>query len=136
AMRYADVDVAIDRELGAATITLSGPSGPQPATAAEVRAAGAGWWPLAACRQLDDAILRLRFNEPEVGTWILKTRGDAGAVVACDEILDELGGHWLAREITLYWKRTLKRLDVSAATIVTLVDPGSCFAGTLAELAL
>ncbi len=124
----------IDRELGAATITIIGPSGPQPQSAEELVEAGADAWLLAACRELDDAVLHLRFNEPEVGTWVLQTRGDPAAVLAADGVLDE--PHWLAREIRLYWARTLKRLDVSARTLVALIDPGSCFAGTLAELAL
>src|SRR5205085_8222807 len=84
----------------------------------------------------DDAMLHLRFNEPEIGTWVLQTKGDPSAVLAADDVLREHAGHWLGREITLFWRRTLKRLDLSARTIVTLVTPGSCFAGTLAELVL
>ena len=89
---------------------------------------------LAAARQLDDAILHLRFNEPELGTWVLRTEGSADDVVAAEAILAD--DHWLAREVRLFWARTLKRLDLSARTLVALVEPGSCFAGTLAELAL
>ena len=98
--------------------------------------AGAGFWPLAACRELDDAILHLRLNEPEIGTWVLATTGDRSAVLAADDLLREHRDHWLVREIVLYWKRTLARLDLSARTLLALVEPGSCFAGTLAELAL
>ena len=128
------VEVQIDRDLGAATITVIGPSVPQPRSAGELFDTGAAAWLLAACRELDDAVLHLRFNEPEVGTWVLRTRGDPAAVLAADQVLEE--AHWLAREVRLYWARTLKRLDVSARTLVALIDPGSCFAGTLAELAL
>ena len=85
-------------------------------------------------RQLDDAILHLRFDEPEIGTWVLRTEGDRDRVTATEALLDER--HWLAREIRLLWGRTLKRLDVSSRTLVALIEPGSCFAGTLAELAL
>ncbi|HTN80938.1 MAG TPA: enoyl-CoA hydratase-related protein [Acidimicrobiales bacterium] len=99
-----------------------------------VRAFGSLEESLEACRELDDAILDLRFNDADLGTWVLRTEGDASAVLAADEELDR--GDWLAREVRLYWKRTLKRLDMSARTLVALVTPGSCFAGTLAELAL
>jgi benzoyl-CoA-dihydrodiol lyase len=97
-------------------------------------AIGAEAWVLAAVRALDDAILQLRFNETEIGTWVLRTDGDVEAVVAAEAVLAE--HHWLAREVRLYWARTLKRLDVSARSLVALVEPGSCAAGTLAELAL
>ena len=134
--RAEHVEVAIDRELGAATLTVHGPAGPPPTDGEALVAAGASSWLLAACRELDEAILDLRFNEPEVGTWVLTTRGDPSAVLAADDLLRNDGGHWLVREVRLYWARTLKRLDVSARTLVALIDPGSCFAGTLAELAL
>ena len=120
--RYDHVEVRLDRELGVAEITVAGPAG------------GDDAWSLAACRQLDDALLHLRFNEPQLGTWVLRTTGDSAAVVAADDRLD--ADDWLAREIRLYWARTLKRLDLSARTLVALIEPGSCFAGTLAELAL
>ena len=134
--RAEHVEVAIDRELGAATLTVHGPAGPPPADGDALVAAGASSWLLEACRELDEAILDLRFNEPEVGTWVLTTRGDPSAVLAADDLLRNDGGHWLVREVRLYWARTLKRLDVSARTLVALIDPGSCFAGTLAEVAL
>jgi benzoyl-CoA-dihydrodiol lyase len=135
-IRYSTVEVTYDRGLGAAIILVHGPEGDQPSTADQIEAAGARWWPLRACRELDDALLHLRFNEPELGTWILKTAGDPAVVVAVDDILSNHRKHWLVGEIRAYWTRTLKRLDVSARTLVVLVEPGSCFAGTLAELAL
>jgi benzoyl-CoA-dihydrodiol lyase len=135
-LSYSTVVVTCDRALGAATIVVRAPGGTQPATTDQIEAAACSWWPLAACRELDDAILHLRFNEPELGTWVIKTEGDAAAVLATDEVLSDHGGHWLVREVCAYWKRTLKRLDTSARTIVALIEPGSCFAGTLAELAL
>ncbi|MDQ1394770.1 MAG: benzoyl-CoA-dihydrodiol lyase [Acidimicrobiaceae bacterium] len=136
ALRYPHVEVTIDRPLSSATFTLSAPTGQQPATSDEVVAAGSAHWPLAVARAFDDAMLHLRFNEPEIGTWILRTSGDHQAVLGADEVLRENAGHWLVDEIVLNWKRTFKRLDLSARTIVTLVEPGSCFAGTLAELVL
>ena len=101
-----------------------------------MRAQGAGFWPLAVARELDDAILHLRTNEGEVGTWVFRTKGTLALVQAYDDLLLDNADHWLAREITLYLKRTLKRLDVSSRSLVALVEPGSCFAGTLLELAL
>ena len=133
-LRYDHVGVAIDRSLGAARITLHGPKSPQPSTPEELTEAGADAWVLAAVRQLDDVILHLRFNEPEVGTWVLRTEGDADAVVTAEAVLADT--HWLAREIRLYWARTLKRLDLSARTLIALIEPGSCFAGTLADVGL
>ena len=134
--RAEHVEVRLDRTLGAAFIVVHGPGDIGPRTADELVAAGAGAWVIAACRQLDDAVLHLRFNEPEIGTWVLQTRGDPAAVVAVDDLLQAEPGHWLVREVRLHWARTLRRLDVSARTLIALVEPGSCFAGTLAELAL
>jgi benzoyl-CoA-dihydrodiol lyase len=130
------VDVAIEREIGAARVTVHGPSGPQPSTGDELVASGASAWLLAAARELDFAILNLRFNEPEIGTWILTTTGDPDAVVAAEQLFGREPQHWLVRECRLYWTRTLKRLDASARTLVALIEPGSSFAGVLAELAL
>jgi benzoyl-CoA-dihydrodiol lyase len=112
------------------------PDGSQPTTPAELVTSGAGAWLVTAARELDDAILHLRFNETEVGTWILRSEGDIEAVVAADELVGRHGDDWLVREVRLLWARTLKRLDVSARTLVALVEPGSCAAGTLAELVL
>jgi benzoyl-CoA-dihydrodiol lyase len=130
------IEVRLDRELGVATITVHGPDEHQPRSADDLVETGAAAWLIAACRELDDALLHLRFNEPEIGTWVLQTRGDPAAMVAADELLREAQDHWLAREIRLFWGRTFRRLDVSARTLIALIDPGSCFAGTLAELAL
>ena len=136
AVEYGHVHVALDRAGGTATLTVSAPDEPPPADAAAIHAAGADFWPLALARALDDAILHLRFNEPALGTWVLKTAGAAENVAAADAALAAHSGDWLAREITLYLKRVLKRLDVSARSLVALIEPGSCFAGTLLELAL
>jgi benzoyl-CoA-dihydrodiol lyase len=135
-IRYPNLEVRLERDLGTAWFTLAGPSGAVEANPEAIVAAGASFWPLALAREFDDAMLHLRFNEPEIGTWVLQTKGDPSAVLAADDVLREHAGHWLVREITLFWRRTLKRLDLSARTIVTLITPGSCFAGTLAELAL
>jgi benzoyl-CoA-dihydrodiol lyase len=136
-LRYGSVSVAIDRGLRAAFVTVNAPNGREPSDPAELLAAGASAWVLSAVRELDDAILRLRFNEPEVGTWVLRTEGDPALVSAAEELLAPgAAEHWLAREVRLYWCRTLKRLDLSARTLVALVEPGSCFVGLLAELVL
>ncbi len=116
------VRVELDRELRAAHLTIA--------------AFGTRRDSLEACRELDDAILRLRFDEPELGTWVFHTEGDAATVLAADRELAAGASGWLAREVRLFWGRTLKRLDVSSRTLVALIEPGSCFAGTLAELAL
>ncbi|MCY4582294.1 MAG: 2,3-epoxybenzoyl-CoA dihydrolase [Chloroflexi bacterium] len=133
---YEYVSVDIDRELGASFFDVRGPDGPPPQDAEGMRAEGDRFWPLALARELDDAILHLRTNEGDVGTWVFRTKGNPDSVEAYDQLLLENGEHWLAREITLYLKRTLKRLDVSSRSLVALVEPGSCFAGTLLELAL
>jgi benzoyl-CoA-dihydrodiol lyase len=134
---YVHVSAAIDRDRAVAEITVTGPSADAPASMADVYAQGAGFWALAVARELDDLILDLRTNETEIGTWVLKTVGDASRVLGYDELL--LANHdrdWLAREIVLYWKRMLKRLDVTSRSLIALIEPGSCFAGTLLELAL
>ena len=133
---YRHVRVALDRAQGTATLAVAAPDAPPPAELAAIHAAGAEFWPLALARELDDAILHLRFNEPALGTWVLKTTGAAAHVAAADAALAANAGDWLVREITLYLKRTLKRLDVSARSLVALIEPGSCFTGTLLELAL
>jgi benzoyl-CoA-dihydrodiol lyase len=136
-LRYGSVVVTIDRGVGAAFLTVHAPTEPEPSDAAGLLAAGASAWLLATARQLDDAILRLRFNEPEVGTWVLRTEGDAALAVAAEELLTPSpSDHWLVREVRRYWSRTLNRLDLSARTLVALVEPGGCFAGLLAELVL
>ena len=138
-VRYDHVSVEIDRQLGAAYLEIRGPECPPPRNTESMRAVGVGgvgFWPLAVARELDDAILHLRTNEGEIGTWVFRTKGDAALVQEYDELLLSNSEHWLAREITLYLKRTLKRLDVSSRSLITLVEPGSCFTGTLLELAL
>jgi benzoyl-CoA-dihydrodiol lyase len=135
-LTYGNVTVTLDRVMAAAAITVRAPLGPAPATIGDLHAAGSSGWALQTCRELDDAILQLRFNEPEIGTWVLRTEGSVAAVLASDHLLASAPEDWLIREIRAYWKRTLKRLDVSARSLVALIEPGSCFAGTLAELAL
>ncbi len=132
---YEHLTVAIDRTKRSATFTVKAPVAPQPADIAGIEAAGAAWWPLAMARQLDDAILSMRTNELEIGTWILKTEGDAAKVLAVDATLLRHRGHWLVRETTGLLRRTFARLDVSSRSLFALIEPGSCFAGTLAELA-
>jgi benzoyl-CoA-dihydrodiol lyase len=134
---YSHVSALLDPDRGVAEITVSGPSAGAPTSMAGVYALGADFWPLAVARELDDLILDLRANEPEIGTWVLKTTGDAARVLAHDDLLlAHAGSDWLAREIVLYAKRTLKRLDVTSRSLIALIEPGSCFAGSLLELAL
>ena len=133
AIAYAHVTCALDRARGLAEITVAAPASAPPA---DTRALGCDFWPLAVARALDDLILHLRTNETEIGLWVFRTTGDAEAVEAYDRFLIEHGDDWLVREIRLYLKRTFKRLDVSSRTIFALIEPGSCFAGTLLELAL
>ena len=132
---YEHVAVQIDRARRTATLTVKAPTAAQPTDIAGIEAAGAAWWPLAMCRQLDDAILNLRTNELDIGTWLLKTEGDAAAVLASDATLLAHQDHWLVRETIGALRRTLARLDVSSRSLFALVEPGSCFAGTLAEIA-
>ncbi|HUM18403.1 MAG TPA: 2,3-epoxybenzoyl-CoA dihydrolase [Candidatus Nitrosotalea sp.] len=133
---YAHVTGVIDRERGVAEITVAGPAGAPPADLPAIQAAGTRFWPLAIARELDDLILHLRANEEEIGLWVLRATGDADLVEAHDRALLEHEADWLVREIRLYLKRTLKRLDVSSRSIFALIEPGSCSTGTLLELAL
>jgi benzoyl-CoA-dihydrodiol lyase len=135
-LRYRHVQVAIDRSRRTATFTVSAPSAPQPETPEAIVAAGVNWWPLAMARELDDAILQMRTNELEIGTWLLKTEGDAGAVLAVDAVLLAHRDHWLVRETIGLMRRTFSRLDVSSRSLFALIESGSCFAGSLLELAL
>ncbi len=132
--RYATAD--LDRAAGTATITIAGPEQDPPSGPAELAEAGAEFWTLAVTRELDDLILDLRTNELELGTWVFKTAGDSGRVLAYDRLLLENSADWLANEIVHYLKRTLKRLDVTSRSLIALIEPGSCFAGSLLELAL
>jgi benzoyl-CoA-dihydrodiol lyase len=135
-LRYRHVQVAIDRTRRVATFTVSAPSAPQPETPEAIVAAGVNWWPLAMARELDDAILQMRTNELEIGTWMLKTEGQAVAVLAVDAVLLAHRQHWLVRETIGLMRRTFSRLDVSSRSLFALIEPGSCFAGSLLELAL
>jgi benzoyl-CoA-dihydrodiol lyase len=136
AIRYRFVSARLDRHAGTAEITVRGPDAAAPADAAGLRELGAGSWPLAMTRELDDVILDLRTNEPELGTWVLRTAGDPDLVLGYDDLLLASSGDWLATEIVHYYKRTLKRLDVTSRSLIALIEPGSCFAGSLLELAL
>ena len=133
---YEHISIELDRELRTASFTVHAPSGDLPRTVEAVHTAGAGFWPLALARELDDAILHLRLNEEDIGTWVFRTSGEAAQVEAADRLLTEHAADWLIREITLYLKRTLQRLDVSARSLIALIEPGSCFTGTLLELVL
>jgi benzoyl-CoA-dihydrodiol lyase len=135
-VQYDHLAVEIDRSLNVATFVVSGPQTPLLQTPEAIQAAGASFWPLALARELDDAILHLRFNEGEIGTWVFRSVGDPAQVAEVDAVLHQHAGHWLVREIVLYWKRTLKRLDVSARSLLALIEPGSCFIGLLCELVL
>lgn len=134
-IRYEHVSIAIDRSKRTATFTVKAPVGAQPTDLAAIEAAGVDWWPLAMARELDDAILIMRTNELDVGTWLLKTEGDAAAVLAADETMLAHKDHWLVNETLGLLRRTLARLDVSSRSLFALIEPGSCFVGTLAEIA-
>jgi benzoyl-CoA-dihydrodiol lyase len=135
-LHYEIVDVQLERDRRLATITVRGPEPAGRTSLEQVLAAGAEWWPLKMARELDDAILSLRTNELELGLWILKTEGDPGAVVATDEFLLSHQDNWFVREVLGMVRRTFARLDVCSRSLYALVEPGSCFAGTLLELAL
>jgi len=132
---YPNVTVEIDRARGLANITVKGPSQPVPASADAAQALGDAFWPLAVARELEDAILHLRANEAAIAVVLLRTEGNAQGVLDHDAFLAKSQDHWLMREIRHYLKRTLKRIDVTPKSFVALIEPGSCFAGTLAELA-
>jgi len=133
---YKYVSVAFDREARLATLTLRGPDAAPPASPDALVEQGAAFWPLALARELDDAVLDIRLNEFDTAAMVFKSEGDPAAVLAYDTFLAQHRDHWLVREIRLKWKRVLKRIDVTSRTLVALVEPGSCFAGTLAELVL
>jgi benzoyl-CoA-dihydrodiol lyase len=133
---YPNLDVALDRAARIATFTMRAPRDPGPESLEAIVRLGAGWWPLALARELDDAILLLRTNELDIGTWVMRTAGEALVVLAIDQTLARHAQHWLVRETIGLWRRTLSRLDVSARSVFALIDRGSCFAGTLLELAL
>jgi benzoyl-CoA-dihydrodiol lyase len=133
-IEYSTLSVDYNRGGRIATITLRGPDMPLPANAEAMQALGADFWPLRLARELDDAILDIRTNELELAVIVFKSAGDAEQVLAYDAFLDANKTNWLAREIRLYWKRLLKRVDLTSRSLVTIVEPGSCFSGTLAEL--
>ena len=135
-LTYSAVTLAVNRTKRTADLTVHAPNGPQPENVEEILKAGDQFWPLRAFRELDDALLRLRINEPEVGTVVVRTEGDIDAVLAVDRTLDALKSHWLVREIVLHMKRTLKRLDLTSRTFFALIEEGSAFGGSLFELAL
>ncbi|HEX9587997.1 MAG TPA: 2,3-epoxybenzoyl-CoA dihydrolase [Bradyrhizobium sp.] len=133
-IRYGHVSVDIDRAARIATISIQAPDAAPPADIDGLTAQGASFWPLQVARELDDAILHLRINELETAMLVFKSHGERAGVLACDAFLEANKAHWLVNEIRQYWKRVLKRIDVTSRTLVTLVEPGSCFVGTLAEL--
>ncbi len=135
-LTYRYVDVQLDREKRQATWTVRAPQGRVETELPDIVAAGAAWWPLQMARELDDAILSMRTNELDIGTWILKTEGDAEAVLAADAALERHADQWFVRETAGMLRRTLARLDVTSRSLFALIEPGSCFAGTLLELAL
>ncbi len=134
AITYSSVLVELDRDAGLATVTVKGPEDTPPASSDEMTAQGDTFWPLRCAREMDDALLHLRLNEMELGVIQFKTLGEAAKVVAFDDFLETNADHWLAREILLFWRRVLKRVDMTSRSLVALIEPGSCFAGTLAEL--
>jgi len=133
---YTTLRIEFDRALGAARLTVLGPSEPPPGDAPEALAGSAAFWPLLLARELDDALLHLRLNETRIGQLVIESEGDLGAVAAFDAFLHREHAHWFVREVLLYWKRVLKRLDLTARSVFTLIAPGSCFAGLLLELPL
>ena len=133
---YRHVSVAIDRDMGTAEILVRGPDAPPPSEIAAIHGQGAEFWPLALARELDDAVLHLRSNESEIGTWVVRSEGDADRVAAYDRALADHARDWFVREVRLFLKRVFKRLDVTSRSLFALVEPGSCFAGTLFEFVL
>lgn len=134
AISYSTLRVILDRDSKVVTITVLGPSDNDDLSLALLTEQGAQFWLLRLCRELDDAILHLRFNEPELGTLVFKSSGDIEQVLSYDRFIREHLDNWLVREISLYWKRTLKRIDLSSRSLITLIEQGSCFAGLLCEL--
>jgi benzoyl-CoA-dihydrodiol lyase len=133
--RYGSVEVALDRGARTATLTVNAPARDLPGDVDGIAALGAAWWPLRVARELDDAILSLRVNEPQLGLWVLKTAGSPDKVLEAGSVMLRHREHWLVRETIGLWRRTLQRLDVAARSLFAVMDGGSCFAGLLAELA-
>ena len=136
ALRYSHLSVTIDRGARAATFVLKGPTGHEPQDIAAIEAEGANWYPLALARELEDAILSMRTNEPDIGLWLMRSEGEVESVLAMDATLSALKGHWLARATIGYLRRTFSRLDVTSRSLFALIDQGSCFAGSVLEIAL
>ena len=136
AIRYDHVEARLDRDAGWVDISVKGPRNDPPADIAGATAQGAAFWPLAVTRELDDLILDLRTNETELGTWVFRTEGDPALVLAHDDLLLNNKGDWFANEVLHYLKRTLRRLDVTSRSLIAAIEPDSCFAGSLLELAL
>jgi len=134
AVTYSSLKVEIERDVRRATVTVLGPGGDAPVSIDAMLEQGAQFWPLRLARELDDAILHMRLNEPDIGVLIFKSQGEPAQVLDYDGFLVGNAGHWLVREVLHYWKRVLKRVDLTARSLVALVEPGSCFVGTLAEL--
>ena len=133
---YDHLSIEFERQSGIVNLTVHAPEGDLPSTPESIQAAGANYWPLAMARELDDAIMHLSFNELELGTWVLRTKGDSDQLLTVDQTLIQHQEHWLVREIILNLKRVFKRLDLVARSLVALIEPGSCFTGTLLELVL
>lgn len=133
---YDFLELNIDRAHRCAVFTFKSPHGPVPNSAAAAVGAGAAFWPLAIMRELDDAVLHLRFNEENIGTWVFKSTGDPERVLEADILMHANSEHWFIREVLLFTRRVLKRIDVSARSLIAVIEPGSCFAGTLFELVL
>lgn len=133
---YDNITLTFDRDQDLATFNIQGPKEAAPSTPADIHAAGVDFWPLAIARELDSAVLHLRTNEPQLSTWVFTTSGNTDLVAAADQALLDNADDWLVREITLYLKRSLKRIDVSSRSLITQIEPGSCFTGTLMELVL
>jgi benzoyl-CoA-dihydrodiol lyase len=136
ALRYGFVTVEIDRAKRLATLTVKAPEGPQPQTVQAILDAGVNWWPLQMARELEDAILQMRTNELDIGMWLIKTQGDAAAVLASDAVMLANKDNWFVRETIGLLRRTFSRLDVSSRSLFALIEAGSCFSGTLLELAM
>jgi len=136
AITYDHIEAKLDRDTGKVDISVKGPQNDPPASIAEAEARSAEFWPLAVTRELDDLILDLRTNETELGTWVFRTQGDPAKVLAYDELLLNSKDNWFANEVLHYLKRTLRRLDVTSRSLIAVIEPGSCFAGSLLELAL
>jgi len=136
AVTYPHVSLQFERDLNMVRINISAPTDRPPQDAAAIHAAGVAFWPMAVARELDDAILHLRANEPDIGTWVFTSTGDGDLVAAADAVLTANANDWYVREVTLFLKRVLKRLDVTSRSIIALIEPGSCFSGFLLELVL